>query len=91
MNHIKKFNESISENNITVYVVLYWFWEGDSYLINTYEDCFLNKEEALKYAEKESLKGNTKLKIYKDGEDIPEESDGHYGSDGFIEIIEKQF
>ena len=60
MKNIKKINEFLSypsgddtsNNKTTVYVVLFWYWEGDSNLVNTYEDCFLSKEDALTNANK---------------------------------------
>ena len=91
MKHVKKFNESAT--NIDVYVVLHWFWEGDSYLVNKYMDCFINELDANSFANKEANNKNYKepLKIYKNGEDIPDEEDGHYDSPSFIEVIKKSF
>lgn len=71
-----------------VYVVLYWYWDGDGYLSNQYLDCFLNEEESKKFAKNMMDEYHTR-KIYLPGEPIPN-NDGGDGP-GFIQIISKKF
>jgi hypothetical protein len=71
-----------------VYIILNWFWEGDSYLVNSYEDCFSELKSALEHAE--NLAAERKNKIYGVGHEIPKEQDGGYGSPSFYQIIEKE-
>ena len=68
-----------------VFIVIKWFWDGDSYLVNSYLDCFLDQGEAQEFAQSKGLK------IYQHGETLPDENDGDYGSPDFIQIIEKTF
>lgn len=70
-----------------VYILLNWFWEGDSYLVNSYVDCFAELKDALEHAEKLAKEKNNR--IYGVGHEIPKEKDGHYRSPSFYQIIEK--
>lgn len=88
MKHVRRFNENTE--TLKIFIVLYWFWEGDGYLINTYEDCFLTEEDALSFANTLKYGGKT-MKIYLPGDTIPDESDGGYRTPGFAQIIEKVF
>lgn len=88
MKHVKKFNES--SETLKIFIVLYCFWEGDGYLVNEYKDCFLTLDDAISFAN--TLKyGDKNIKIYLPGEEIPDESDGGYGTPAFAQIIEKVF
>ena len=74
----------------TIFIVLYWFWEGDSYLVNSYMDCFLTEYDAVSFAM--TLKyGDKVVKIYLPNEDIPNEDDGRYGTPAFAQIVKKVF
>lgn len=74
-----------------VYILLFWFWEGDGYLVNSYLDCFLTLEEALKIADQYGIAHNQKYKIYLTGEKLPDEDSGGYHSVGFLQIINRIF
>ena len=70
-----------------VYCLLYWFWEGDFHLVNSFVDVKVSLDEimAVLVTENRSL-----LKVYLPGEAIPTEDDGFYGYDGFYQIIVKE-
>jgi hypothetical protein len=74
-----------------VYIVLNWFWEGDSYLVNSYEDCFSELNLALEHARNLAMTapGIEDKKIYGIGDEIPKEAYGGYGAPNFYQIIEK--
>jgi hypothetical protein len=88
MKYVKKFNESTEA--IKIYIVLYCFWEGDGYLINKYEDCFLTEDDAISLANTLKYSGKP-VKIYLPGEEIPDEGDGGYGTPAFVQIVKKEF
>lgn len=75
-------------SEIKVFVVLYWFWEGDGSLVNKYEDCFLTKDDAMSFANTLEYDDKT-LKVYLPNDVIPDENEGGYGTRPFIQIIEK--
>lgn len=88
MKHVKGFNENTEI--LKIFIVLYWFWEGDGYLVNEYRDCFLTQEDAISFANTLKFGGKT-IKIYLPNEEIPEDNDGGYGSPAFTQIVEKIF
>jgi hypothetical protein len=106
MKRLYEWEEFEDNGKITVYVVLNWFYEGDSYLVNSYEDCFLTIEEAVNYANKKAsklalgeapihprTKSNKKIEhknIYMPGEELPDE-EGGWGSPSYIQILKKEF
>lgn len=69
-----------------VYVVLHWFWEGDSYLVNSFVDIAgtLGEARAIYSEHQTGL-----LLLYLPEEEIPSSSDGQYGSPGFYQILKK--
>lgn len=67
-----------------IYVVLFWFWDGDGYLINSYDKCFLNLERAVQFARETSQENG---KVFLPGEDLPKEEDGHHLTPGFKQVI----
>lgn len=70
-----------------VYVLLLWNWDGDSYLV----DSFIDVKKSIKELMTALLSENGNLlKCYLPGDVIPNEDDGHYGSEGFYQIIEKE-
>lgn len=83
---MKKDNKK--SETITIYILLYWFWEGDSRLVNSYEDSFLSEKDAYDCF---LLKKINDEKLYKVGESIPEEDSGDWGDDSFYQIIKKDF
>lgn len=98
MKNLRKFNEIVSHTqNIKIFIVLYWFWEGDGYLINEYKDCFLSLDEAIKFANTLKYGSSTlakhnppsKVKVYLPNEEIPDEE--HGDGKAFAQIIEKVF
>ena len=90
MKHVRRFNENVKTERLKIFIVLYWFWEGDGYLVNEYKDCFLTEQDAVSFAN--TLKyGGKSVKIYLPGESIPDESDGGYGTSAFAQIVEKVF
>lgn len=88
MKYVRRFNENTE--TLKIFIVLYWFWEGDGYLVNEYKDCFLTEEEAVSFANTLKYGGKT-IKIYLPSDSIPDESDGGYGTPAFTQIIEKVF
>lgn len=90
MKHVRRFNENTE--TLKIFIVLYWFWEGDGYLVNEYKDCFLTEEESISFANTLTpIFGGKTIKIYLPGNTIPDESDGDYGTPAFAQIIEKVF
>lgn len=73
-----------------VYIILFWFWEGDSYLVNSFVDCKKTMKESLILCSEEAKGKSFVPKLFVPGEDIPKEDDGHYGTPGFFQIIEKE-
>jgi hypothetical protein len=88
MKHVKRFNENTE--TLKIFIVLYWFWEGDGYLVNEYKDCFLTEDDAFSFANTLKYGGKT-IKIYHPDEDIPDEGDGGYGTSAFVQIVKKVF
>lgn len=88
MKYVRRFNENTE--TLKIFIVLYWFWEGDGYLVNEYKDCFLTEEEAVSFANTLKYGGKT-IKIYLPSDSIPDESDGGYRTPAFAQIIEKVF
>lgn len=70
-----------------IHIILLWFWERDSYLVNKYLDCYLKKDDAIEFAESAKKKYKAS-KVYLPGEEIPKEEDGEYGSKPFIQVVE---
>jgi len=70
-----------------IHIILLWFWEGDSYLVNKYLDCYSKKDDAIEFA-KSAKKKYKASKVYMPGEEIPKEEDGEYGSKPFIQVVE---
>ena len=88
MKYVRRFNENTE--TLKIFIVLYWFWEGDGYLVNEFKDCFLTEEESVSFANTLKYGGKT-IKIYLPSDSIPDESDGGYGTPAFAQIIEKVF
>jgi hypothetical protein len=75
---------------IKIFIVLYWFWEGDGYLVNEYKDCFLTYNDAVQFANTFKRDGKT-IRIYTPDEEMPNENEGGYGTPSFIQVVEKVF
>ena len=69
-----------------VFVVLFWFWEGDNRLVNSYKGIFLTLDSAFDYASS-LVAGKNKIKVYLPGKVIPEEISGNFYTDGFAQIV----
>jgi len=75
----------LNESEDHIYVLLFWFWEGDSNLVNSYVGVSKTLDSTLKlYKEDDKLLGGSI--IFLPGIKIPEE--GQYGSDSFYQIVE---
>jgi len=71
---------------MNIYIILYWFWEGDSHLVNSFCDVVDTEEEAITI-----IKQKDKCaKIFLSVENIPNEEDGSFGDDGFYQILRRQ-
>lgn len=74
-----------------VFVILHWFWEGDSYLVNSYVGIgsTIEQAESIIDSQKETLDEGlqNRIKTYYPGENIPKEDDGNYYADSFYQII----
>jgi len=73
---------------VKVYVLLYWYWDGDSNLTDTYKGVFATQSEAERKVIYEN-DGRVTISVYYPGDKLPEESDGHYRSAPFWEIREE--
>lgn len=74
---------------VNIYIVLYWFWEGDSNLVGSYANCFAAHDEAKKHAHA-MLKERDVLKIVDcDNTWNWWDEDGQYESPGIVQIIKK--
>ena len=69
-----------------VYIILFCFWDGDSWLRNEFVDIAKNWPEVCKIVE---LFNDDKLRVYAPNEEPPEQEDGHYGSPSFYQIINR--
>lgn len=82
-------------SNTQIFIVLYWSWDGDGYLVNKYIDCFSNEQEAVKFCEtfayNQSMIIRKSIKIYLPGDRIPDEDNGDYGTPSFVQIVKKVF
>jgi len=67
-----------------IYVVLFWFWDSDSYLVGSYRKCFKSMSKAKEYITKEFHR--QELLVYLPGDILPKEKEGHYGVNSFFEI-----
>lgn len=80
-----------------LYVLLCYFWEGDSYLVSDFKGVFDSIESVpeevtnhkVEYKDRMNNKVELKYKgFYLPGEELPEESDGHYGCPVFFALQE---
>lgn len=80
-----------------LYVLLLYFWEGDSYLVNDFRGIFDSIESvpenirnhSIEFKDRKGKPYEPKYKgFYSPGEKLPKENDGHYGSPGFFSLEE---
>jgi len=69
-----------------IYVILYWFWEGDSHLVNSFVDIATNIDDADKII---AIDGQPMSQTYYVLESIPAEYHGNFGDPGFYQVIVK--
>ena len=76
-----------------VFIVLFWFWEGDGNLVNSYRDCYLSLQNAIDAIQSGSDKideAGKPCRIYTPDEEIPARF-GYCDEPPFIQIVKKVF
>lgn len=64
-----------------VFVLLYYFWEGDDYLVNSFQGVFSSEEKALIECTKTPA-----INVYGPEDTLPKEDEGNYHTTPFYHI-----